>query len=153
MVTRIPFEEITVGDIVRSSRGTITDAHIVLFCGLSGDFNPLHTDDESAREAGFPCRMAHGMLGHAMSTGLRSVIDDWEIVAFLETRRRFIAPLFVGDTIHYDAEVKETRRSQSNPNRGIVKIELTLINQDQVTIQEGEDTFIVAATKLGGHDE
>ena len=109
---RVSFEQIQVGDSFRSSRITVTESHIVAFAGLTGDFNTLHMDELAARENGFGCRIARGMLGHSLSTGLRSAIDDWDIAAFLETRRRFVAPILAGDTVGYVAEVLECKPSR-----------------------------------------
>ncbi|MGY6271371.1 MaoC/PaaZ C-terminal domain-containing protein [Achromobacter denitrificans] len=142
----IEFERIRQGERHCSSRITVTESHIVMFAGLTGDFNPLHMDEVAARENGYGRRIAHGMLGHAMSTGLRSGIDDWDIVAFLETRRRFVAPVFAGDSIRYEAEVLELRPSRSKPF-GVVKVSLVLRNQDGDAVQDGEDVFAVA---MGG---
>lgn len=141
----IAFSAIEVGQIIRSARVTVTETHIVLFAGLTGDFNPLHTDAEFAAGNGFGRRIAHGMLGHALSTGLRSSIDDWAIEAFLETRRRFVAPIFAGDTVHYQATVTETRASRSRAGAGIVRVGMALRNQQGETVQEGEDVLLVGA--------
>ena len=141
---RVSFEQIQVGDSFRSSRITVTESNIVAFAGLTGDFNPLHMDELAARENGFGCRIAHGMLGHSLSTGLRSAIDDWDIAAFLETRRRFVAPILAGDTVGYVAEVLECKPSRSGKPFGVVRVAVRLVNQDGVTVQEGEDTFAVA---------
>lgn len=142
----VEFERIQLGERHVSSRIAITESHIVTFAGLTGDFNPLHMDEVAARENGYGQRIAHGMLGHAVSTGLRSGIDDWDIVAFLETRRRFVAPILAGDSVRYEAEVLELRPSRSKPF-GVVKVSMQLRNQDGVTVQDGEDVFAVA---MGG---
>lgn len=138
------FDDLLEAQSLASSRVTLTETHIVLFAGLTGDFNPLHMDDQSAREGVFGRRIAHGMLAHSMSTGMRSEIDDWAIIAFLETRRRFKAPVFAGDTLHYVAQVAELRKSTSNPSRGIAKVTLRLLNQSGEVVQEGDDVFAVA---------
>ena len=83
-MTAIHLDDIKPGDRARSSRVTVTEAHIVWFAGLTGDFNPLHMDAEAAKANGFGRTIAHGMLTHSLSTGLRSTIDDWAILAFLE---------------------------------------------------------------------
>ncbi|WAI85097.1 MULTISPECIES: MaoC/PaaZ C-terminal domain-containing protein [Achromobacter] len=140
---RVSVERITVGERYVSSRVTVTESHIVGFAGLTGDFNPLHMDEVAARENGFGRRIAHGMLGHSLSTGLRSPIDDWDIIAFMETRRRFTAPILAGDTVNYEAEVSEVRPSRSKPF-DVVRVSIRLKNQDGVVVQEGEDVFAVA---------
>ena len=74
----------------------------------------------------------------------RSRIDDWEILAFLETSRRFKGPVFAGDTLHYVATVREVRPSASKRDRGIVRVAMALHNQGGAVVQEGEDIFSVA---------
>lgn len=143
MTDILHLDDLTPGARAVSSRVTVTEAHIVWFAGLTGDFNPLHMDAEAAKANGFGRTIAHGMLTHSMSTGLRSSIDDWAILAFLETRRRFVGPVFVGDTIRYEAEVLEVRPSASKPDRGIVRVGITVRNQRGDTVQEGEDVFSI----------
>ncbi|PWC54079.1 MaoC/PaaZ C-terminal domain-containing protein [Azospirillum sp. TSA6c] len=149
MTETIHLDDIEPGARALSSRVTVTEAHIVWFAGLTGDFNPLHMDAEAARANGFGRTIAHGMLTHSMSTGLRSAIDDWAILAFLETRRRFVGPVFAGDTIQYEAEVLEVRPSASKPDRGIVRVGITVRNQTGGTVQEGEDVFSIARQVKG----
>jgi 3-hydroxybutyryl-CoA dehydratase len=144
MNRRIPLGGISPGDSHTSTRVTVTEAHIVAFAGLTGDFNPLHMDEESARQGPFGRRIAHGMLSYSMSTGMRSTVDDWEILAFLETARKFKAPVFIGDTLHYEAKVLEVRPSASKKDRGIVRVAMSLRKQDGSVVQEGEDVFSVA---------
>ncbi|CAO3402430.1 MaoC/PaaZ C-terminal domain-containing protein [Azospirillum sp. 11R-A] len=149
MTETIHLDDIEPGARALSSRVTVTEAHIVWFAGLTGDFNPLHMDAEAARANGFGRTIAHGMLTHSMSTGLRSAIDDWAILAFLETRRRFVGPVFAGDTIQYEAEVLEVRPSASKPDRGIVRVGITVRNQTGDTVQEGEDVFSIGRQAKG----
>lgn len=144
MTERITLEAIAVGDTFTSSRVTLTESHIVMFAGLTGDFNPLHMDAESARKGPFGQRIAHGMLSYSMSTGMRSRIDDWDILAFLETARSFKGPVFAGDTLHYVATVAEVRPSASKKDRGIVRVAMALHKQDGTIVQEGDDVFSVA---------
>lgn len=146
----VPFTEIEAGRSVTSARVTVTETHIVLFAGLTGDFNPLHMDAQFMADSAYGKRIAHGMLGHAISTGLRSSIDDWAIQAFLETQRRFVAPIFAGDTVHYEASVRETRPSRSKPGYGVVRVAMTLKNQRGETVQEGEDVLLVGPADQKG---
>lgn len=149
MTETIHLDDIEPGARALSSRVTVTEAHIVWFAGLTGDFNPLHMDAEAAKATGFGRTIAHGMLTHSMSTGLRSAIDDWAILAFLETRRRFVGPVFAGDTIQYEAKVLEVRPSASKPDRGIVRVGITVRNQAGDTVQEGEDVFSIGRQAKG----
>jgi acyl dehydratase len=143
MNRRIALDQISAGDTCTSTRVTVTEAHIVGFAGLTGDFNPLHMDDEAAKQGPFGRRIAHGMLSYSMSTGMRSAIDDWEILAFLETGRKFKGPVFIGDTVHYEATVVEVRPSATKRDRGIVRVAMVLRKQDGSVVQDGEDVFSV----------
>ncbi|MBE2278112.1 MAG: MaoC family dehydratase N-terminal domain-containing protein [Rhodobacteraceae bacterium] len=142
-MSQIFFDDIAEGAEYPSSRVTVTESHIVTFAGLTGDFNPLHMDEIAAQENGFGRRIAHGMLGHSLSTGLRSGIDDWAIMAFLQTSRSFAAPILIGDTVRYRATILEKRPSGSKPDRGVVRVGIELLKQDGSVVQKGEDVFLV----------
>jgi 3-hydroxybutyryl-CoA dehydratase len=144
MSERITLEGIAPGDTHTSSRITVTEAHIVWFAGITGDFNSLHMDEEAARQGPFGRRIAHGMLSYSLSTGMRSRIDDWDILAFLETGRKFKAPVFAGDTLHYVATVLDVKPSSSKTDRGVVRVAMSLRKQDGTVVQEGEDVLSVA---------
>lgn len=131
-------------------RRTITEADIVGFAGLSGDFNPLHTDEVFARdETPFGSRIAHGLLGVSVGSGLRGPLDDLHVLAFLEVRRRFVAPIYAGDTLHARYTVSSTRRSERNPDRGVVVLGVELVKQDGTTAQMGEDVVLVGVREDG----
>ncbi len=150
-MTRIAFDSITVGDRISTSRRTITEADIVAFAGISGDFNPLHMDEEFARDhTPYGRRIAHGMLGASVTTGLRSEYDDWDVLAFLECTRQFKGPIFPQDTIHAEYEVTEKRPSRSRPGTGIVVIAVRLVKQDGDVAQTGTDVVLVAGERETG---
>jgi len=93
-------EEILPGTRFATSRRTVTEADIATFAGVSGDFNALHVDEVFAREeTPFGGRIAHGPLVLGISYGLRSVRDDWKILALASCERSFRAPVFPGDTV------------------------------------------------------
>jgi 3-hydroxybutyryl-CoA dehydratase len=125
------FEDYTI-DEVRTSRGrTITEADIVNFAGLSGDFVELHMNEEYARQGPFGKRIAHGALIFSISTGLmvQMTSNQEAIVAFRGVDQlRFVAPVFIGDTIHV---VRKTIDKQTKDGvRGLVTFETTVLNQD-----------------------
>jgi acyl dehydratase len=125
------FEDYTIGEI-RTSRGrTITEADIVNFAGLSGDFVELHVNEEYARKGPFGRRIAHGALIFSVSTGLmvQMTSDHEAIVAFRGVDQlRFVAPVFIGDTVHVS---RKTLEKQSKDGiRGVVAFETTVLNQD-----------------------
>jgi acyl dehydratase len=125
------FEDYAIDD-VRTSRGrTITEADIVNFAGLSGDFVELHMNEEYARRGPFGKRIAHGALVFSISTGLmvQMTVHQEAIVAFRGVDQlRFVAPVFIGDTIHV---TKKTIQKHTNDGvRGLVTFETTVLNQD-----------------------
>lgn len=125
------FEDYVV-DAVTVSRGrTITEADIVNFAGLSGDFVELHMNEEYAQRGPFGRRIAHGALIFSVSTGLmmQMAIDHQAIVAFYGVDKlRFVAPVFIGDTIHVSQRV--TDKQLKNAERGVIASEITVLNQD-----------------------
>lgn len=123
----------------------ITEAHIVGFAGLSGDFFDVHMDEEFARTVGFKTRVAHGLLCLAVIDGLknRSVVQ-FDAIASLEWSYRFQKPVYPGDRIHARIKVVDIRPT-SNPERGIVSLQFEVLNQDSEVVQSGVNTLMVKA--------
>jgi len=133
------FEDFEVGMEFVTLGRTMTEADIVNFCGFSGDFNPLHTDAQYASEQPFGERIAHGMCGFSMATGLlvRLNILEGTIAAFFGIDQwRFRAPIRIGDTIHVMVKVLEKKESKKG-GRGLVVLELDVLNQDNVSVMGG----------------
>jgi 3-hydroxybutyryl-CoA dehydratase len=124
------FEDYVI-DSVSTSRGrTVTEADIVNFAGLSGDFVELHTNEEFAKRGPFGRRIAHGALIFSISTGMMVQLagDPESIIAFYGVDKlRFVAPVFIGDTIHLSQRVLETQKK--NAERGVVAFEMTVYKQ------------------------
>src|SRR5881396_4171964 len=109
------FEEIEVGEEFESPGRTVTETDIVLFAGLSGDYNVLHTDAELMKTSIFGERIAHGLLGLAIQSGLFSrSTRAYATVAFVGLRWKFKAPVKIGDTIRLRAKVI-ARKDLSEP--------------------------------------
>ena len=141
------FEDIAAGQTVITARRTITDADILWFCGISGDFNPLHTDIEFIREhTPFRDRIAHGHLVLSITGGLRSELDNWRIIAYLDCQRRFLAPVYAGDTIHATYLVTEVRPSRSRPETGVVRCDVKALNQAGEVVQQGVDVLLIGSS-------
>jgi len=138
-------EDLAEGQKIETERRVVSAADIDGFCELSGDHNPLHTDDELARAAGFAGRIAHGLLVLSIASGLGSEEDDWAIGAYLEESRRFVEPVLPGDEIHSVSEIAEVRRSRSKPDRGIVTLHVATRNQRDEIVLEGTDVVLVGA--------
>ena len=138
-------QDLAEGQKIESERRVVSAADIDAFCELSGDRNPLHTDDEHARAAGFTGRIAHGLLVLSIASGLGSDEDDWAIGAYLEESRRFVEPVLPGDEIHSVSEITEVRRSRSKPDRGIVTLQVATRNQRDEIVLKGTDVVLVGA--------
>jgi acyl dehydratase len=138
------YEEIQVGSEYVSPGRTVTEADIVAFAGLSGDYNVLHTDAEFMRTSIFGERIAHGLLGLAIQSGLgtRAMARPFATIAFLGLRWRFKGPIKIGDTIKVRIAVS-AKRETSKPNRGIVVLQRSVTNQRGEVVQEGETEIMV----------
>jgi len=110
---------------------TITETDVVLFAGISGDFNPVHVNDEYARKTFFGGRIAHGALAQALLSTAMAKFPG--LVIFLSQSIRFLKPIRIGDTIAATAEAIETRK-----DKGIVTLKNTCVNQNGETVVEGE---------------
>jgi len=145
------FEDIGIGDEYLSPGRTVTEADIVAFAGLSGDYNVLHTDAEFMRTSIFGERIAHGLLGLAISSGLgsRAMPRPFATLAFLGLRWRFKGPIKIGDTIKVRLKVTD-KRETSKPDRGIVTIQRTVVNQRGETVQEGDTEIMVERRSVAG---
>lgn len=140
------FEDLEPGMRLISPRRTITEADIVQFAGVSGDFQPLHVDHLFAREL-FGRPIAHGLLVLSVVTGLRTMAGWFvgTVVAFLEIRSwKFLAPVFPGDTIFSTTEIIEKKETQKQ-DRGIVvqKIVVFKVAEKEEKVQEGEFVTLI----------
>ncbi len=137
------FEDIEEGMTVSSPGRTITEADIVLFSALSGDWNQLHTNAEYAKNTPFGERIAHGLLGLAVASGLASRLGFLEgtVEAFLSLDWKFKAPIRIGDTVHIEASVARKRAMPSLG--GVVVFDVSLLNQKGEVVQKGQWTVLV----------
>ena len=106
------FEEFQVGQCVTTPARTITEADILAFAGLSGDYNSIHTDAAYAAGTPFGQRVAHGLLVVSIVSGLatRTGVLEGTVLAFREILDwKFSKPVFIGDTIHGVLTVQETK--------------------------------------------
>ncbi len=142
------FEEIQVGEEYVSPGRTVTEADIVIFAGLSGDYNVLHTDAEFMKTSIFGERIAHGLLGLAIQSGLLARgMHPYATLAFLGLRWKFKGPIKIGDTIRVKATVLD-KRETSKKDRGIVTLQRQVVNQRGEVVQEGETDVMVARRGL-----
>ena len=139
-------EEFEIGKVYESMGRTITEADVTNFAGFSGDFNPLHMDDEFAKSTVFGKRIAHGALGYVIATGLSNQTGLFEgtTIAFLGCTLSYPAPLCIGDTVHLEMIPTETRHTKK-PGRGILKMDVELKNQENTVVMKSEWTIMMAA--------
>ena len=145
------FEEFNVGEIMTSPGRTITETDIVQFAALSGDYNELHTNVEFAKETPFEQRIAHGLLGLSVASGLvdRLGIIDGTVIAFAGLEWKFQGPVFIGDTIHITAQV-ERKRPMRAIGGGMIILAISVINQRGESVQKGTWKALVKSKPMEG---
>jgi acyl dehydratase len=140
------FEEFEVGQSIQSAGRTVTESDIVNFAGLSGDYNRIHTDAEFSAETAFGQRVAHGLLGLSIASGLAvqtGIMED-TIMAFREINDwKFRLPIHVGDTINVVITIKETK-ALPRLGGGSIVIELDVHNQRDESVMKGTWTVLIA---------
>lgn len=146
------YEDLFVGMRFRSPGRTITDADLVGFAGLTGDYSELHTSDVYAQSSQFGRKVAHGMLGLAYAHGLmwaRTGELRETAIAFLGIDGwKFVGPVFVGDTIFVDYEIAELRDSRSRPTQAIATFDVRVVKQDGSLVQQGRKALLVSKVPL-----
>ena len=141
------FDEFQTGQRIVTAGRTITEADIVGFAGLSGDYNQIHVDADYSAKAPFGQRVAHGLLVTAVASGLamQTGVMEGTVLAFREINEwKFIKPVFIGDTVHVVLEVKETKDLR-RIGGGSVMIEVAVVNQKDETVMKGVWTVLIAS--------
>jgi acyl dehydratase len=134
----------------RTGERVVSEADIEAFSALSGDVNPLHLDDAYARAAGYRGRIAQGVLGTAVATGLvnRLGLTAGTLVALLGVAWRFEEPLYPGTRVHVDLSVGSVRPTR-RPDRGVVVLAAALSDGAGTIYQRGELTMLVRSRPAG----
>jgi acyl dehydratase len=143
------FEEFAVGDEVISPGRTITEADIVAFAALSGDYNPLHCNAEYAKGTVFGERIAHGLLGLSIAQGQveRLGFISGTVEAFLGLEWKFRGPIKIGDTIHVEAKVAR-KKAMRRLGGGLIVLDVAVVNQRNEITQKGQWTVLVKGKPL-----
>jgi acyl dehydratase len=139
------FEEFEVGQTVSTAGRTVTEADIVTFAALTGDWTPIHTDAVFAAQHPFGQRVAHGLLGMSIANALvvRLGFVEGTVLGFREIGDwKFSLPIFIGDTIHARVTVTETRRVR-RLGGGLVKMDVEVLNQKDAILQRGTWSVLV----------
>jgi acyl dehydratase len=147
------FDDVEVGQEWESLGRTVTEADIVNFAGLSGDFNPIHMDHEFAKTTMFRRPIAHGLLVWAVSSGLGLHCPPMRTLAFLSIRDwQFKGPIFAGDTIRLRSKVLE-KEVRSRGRRGVITWERQIVNQENKVVQEGITLTLVEGRASQGEPD
>ena len=139
------FEEFEVGQQILTTGRTVAESDIFTFAGFSGDYNQIHTDAEFSKGTPFGQRVAHGLLGLSIASGLamRTGMLEGTVIAFREINNwKFVNPVFIGDTIHVEMEVAETK-ALPRIGGGSVVITLDVKKQSGETVMKGNWTVLV----------
>ena len=143
--TGLFFEEFEPGQSITSPARTITEADVVPFAALSGDWNAIHTDAVYAAEHAFGQRVAHGLLIMSIASGLAMRLGFLEetALAFREIGDwKFSLPVYIGDTVRLRATVTETK-AMPRLGGGLVSLKVEVVNQDDKVVQRGTWSVLV----------
>lgn len=138
------FEEFVVGATLRTRARTITESDLVAFAGLTGDYNPMHTDAEYCDGSFMGQRVAHGLLtlSYAVGQAYQLGILERTVLGFRGLEMKFSAPVFIGDTIHAELKVAETRPAR-RLGGGVVVLEMRVIKQNGAIVQKGSLSLLM----------
>jgi len=132
---RLFFDDVTEGDTAPEVSVGLTRPDLVMYAGASGDFNPMHTDEVKAKEAGLPSVFGHGMFSAGF---LATAVTDYVGVGNLTRLKvRFAKQTWPGET--FVTKVKVTGKRKEN-GAHLVDLECTLVNQDGEVKVVGEAT-------------
>jgi 3-hydroxybutyryl-CoA dehydratase len=137
------FDDVEVGQEWESPGRTITEADIVYFAGVSGDFNPIHVDHEFARTTPFRRPVAHGLLVLSVSSGLGLHSPAMRTLAFLQIREwKFVGPVYIGDTVRVRSKLLE-KEVRARGRRAVLTWQRQIVNQEGKVVQEGITVTLV----------
>ena len=132
----LQFDDLNVGDSWITPARTVTEADVVHFAAMTGDFNPLHVDHEFAANGPFKKPIAHGLLGISWVAGLGCNHPKVNTVAFVAIRQwSFLRPVYFGDTIHVESNIAE--KGDIGKRGGAVLWNHTVVNQKNKIVQQG----------------
>jgi acyl dehydratase len=135
--TSLYFDDLEIGQEYQSVSRTVTEADIVTFAGFSGDFNSIHIDHEFAKKTPFRRPIAHGFAVFSIASGLSTHAPSTRTVALLAVKDwKFVAPVFIGDTIRIETKVVE-KTLKGRGKRGEILWHRHIMNQENKVVQEG----------------
>jgi acyl dehydratase len=140
------FEELELGQKMVTRGRTITESDIVQFAGLTGDYNPMHTDAEYTKSSFMGKRVAHGLLALSYAVGQAYQLGFMErtVLSFRGLEMKFSLPVVIGDTIHAEMVVKE-KKEAARLGGGTVIVDFRVVNQEGKAVQKGSLTLLMAS--------
>ena len=142
------FDDLAIGQEWMSPGRTVGECDIMTYAGFSGDFNPMHIDEEFAKTTPFRKRICHGFGVFSMASGLGVSIPPVRTIALFSVRNwSFLYPVFIGDTIKVRAKVVE-KTVRGRGKRGEVVWQRTILNQHDKVVQEGEVVTLIECRPL-----
>ncbi len=135
------YEDFKVGDKAEHTK-TVTEADVVLFAGISGDFNPLHINEEFAKKSQFGKRLVHGCFSSALISAVIGMKLPGPGALYVSQTSNFRKPVFIGDTLTATAEVTE-KFTKKEGTLKFLKIATVVTNQSGVVVTDGEALVIV----------
>jgi acyl dehydratase len=153
-VDRLYFEDLPLDKTFVTAGRTITEADVVAFAGLSGDFNSLHVDETFAAATGFGGRIAHGLLVLSVASGLTTRLPvlhalQPSLLGMTGVTCHWLAPTRIGDTIRVELTFVGAQLTRSG-TRGRVTERRVALNQDDVMVLDSQWTLLVAARPSAG---
>lgn len=137
----IKYEDYEIGDSAFHAK-TVTEADVIIFAGISGDFNPLHVNDEFAKTQQFGKRVVHGCFSSALISAALGVKLFGPGALYISQKVDFRKPVYIGDTLTAVATVKE-KFTKKEGKLKFLKVETNVYNQDDALVTEGEALILV----------
>jgi acyl dehydratase len=139
------YEDFEIGQKMVTRGRTITEADIVQFAGLTGDYNPMHTDAEYMKSSSFGQRVAHGMLTLSYAVGQAYQLGFMErtVVAFRGLEMKFSLPVYIGDTLRTELTIKDMK-PMARLGSGVIDLDIKISNQAGKVVQSGTWTIMIA---------
>jgi len=137
----IKYENYEIGDSAFHAK-TVTEADVIIFAGISGDFNPLHVNDEFAKTQQFGKRVVHGCFSSALISAALGVKLFGPGALYISQKVDFRKPVYIGDTLTAVATVKE-KFTKKEGKLKFLKVETNVYNQDDALVTEGEALILI----------
>ncbi|MCK4239503.1 MAG: MaoC family dehydratase [Candidatus Lokiarchaeota archaeon] len=137
----VKYEDYEIGDSAFHAK-TVTEADVIIFAGISGDFNPLHVNAEFAKTQQFGKRVVHGCFSSALISAALGVKLFGPGALYISQKVDFRKPVYIGDTLTAVATVKE-KFTKKEGKLKFLKVETNVYNQDDALVTEGEALILI----------